>query len=522
MPSLAQAVRDAAHRAARPWTFGLAALLLVASQAAVITRPPVNQEFVFVEAGAALAWPAEHGERLDYFWANQANPLGYPLAVAAIDRITGSAGSVALARLPSILGALLILAAGWTIAGPRRAGAARCLVWSLAVVSHPMIWLYTNQSTADVLPTGLVCLAAACALRGGRWHVPGVALLAAACVTKWNTALLGPLFVVLAHARWRSGKTTRGRALLVVAAYGFVAAGVLGLHLWLVSERWGVWIFSDRFERDVTLQIAPIQWGMQALVYAVFLGLFLGLYLGPLVELGVGAWRARARWPIVAAAAGAAAVGWSLVARWRSGEMDFGGLAASLPAWALPATIAAALALGVVIVAGVGIALHGPTRGSLAVVLAAIATYVVLSAATRPAQRYLILVLPMALWWLLVEARTTPLRRLLRWAAPMMALTTALCVVGEAYLWAQGEAAAAMGRWIVAHDLQRDTTPDALMASHAGNVFPVAPPATARYAVLTLPPEAIAPQGRELHRERTALWGRALWDQVLVDTAPAD
>src|SRR5690606_26190186 len=153
----------------------------------------------------------------------------------------------------------------------------------------------------------------------------------------------------------------------------------------------------------------------------------------------------------------------------------------------------------VLVCGGLAVALRSDARYSLVVVVLTIGFYIAISAATRPAQRYLILVLPLAMWWLICEARMIPLRRMAFWAAPMILLSAGLSGMGMAYLQAQGATAEAMAGWVSAHGLADQTRPDPFLRSHAGNYFPVEPPADARYETVTVSPGQPPPRGIELH-----------------------
>ncbi|HSB61013.1 MAG TPA: hypothetical protein VLI67_04800, partial [Vicinamibacteria bacterium] len=193
------------------------------------------------------------------------------------------------------------------------------------------------------------------------------------------------------------------------------------------------------------------------------------------------------------------------------GEMRFGPFDHLVPGSLVP------LLRGSFLVAGGGLlaelchrAIRERDRVSV-VVACAVVPYLLVSSATRPAQRYLLVVLPLLLFYLAATTREAA-RRFTRWAGVATAvLFVPMNVVVTLHGVAQGRAAEDMADWIRRHDKLTVTDPGAI-AHHAGQHFPIQR-ARARFTVT----EVDCPD--RLHREEFRLMGSTLKAYSLCPTS---
>jgi len=496
------------------WLLPLAlwAVVCVVGHAFWLTRPFVNQEQVFWCAARAFVDPGFE-EGFARYWREQSNPLGY----SAIAAFSASALGLPLTpwsvRLPSLAGGVILLVAGWVLARELRPDEPRLYrAWAGVVTLNPLVWVYTGEATADVLPAGLAALALALAVRGRRerrGHPFAAALLAVGVLVKLNVVLIGAgvAFAVLSpDARRPTSLPARLRDL---SWYAALPGASVALYAWWVHERFGHVLLPERAWHVHAPMTLGLQWASVFLTYASYLALL----VGPLALLVPGrAWHWPSRRVGVLAAVGAVT---AAAAEWLGrgdvgGEMGYGSFDQILPGGAGGTLRAAGIAVAVFLFADMLRRAIVDRAWCAGLVLATVVPYVALSSLSRPAQRYLLLCLPLVLFDLVVGAPGGPLGPVRKLCAATMVVFGALSVAGSAAIAANGRAAEAMTDWIESRGWIAQTDPGELRG-HTGHRFPLDSPADARFVVVVGDP------GASLHEERVLVFGHSLRRYSLVE-----
>jgi hypothetical protein len=480
--------------------------VIVVGHGIVLNEPFVNLEYAFSEAARALAHP-HYTEGLVRYWANQANPLGYSAITAVWLRLFDLPAAFWTVRIPALLGGCAILFAGrnfYLALGLHRTGL--FFLWAGALTLSPMVWIYTGRATAEVLPTGLVCLALSyCFLARGRmaYHLLAGTLLGVATLVKFNALLMGFGFVYIVFTeRCETEQPLRAR-LCRLGCYTVLPATLLVAYFWWVYASFDVFIIPDRYKE----RHSP--WG-SAQEFPTVLGMYLS-YLVMMVGFlalrdPLWVWRESPRrqaWTKFLVAAGIAAVACLALPGFDRGEMGYGGFDHLVPRPVFSILRIGCLALGVVLVFEMlGRAWQGRDQFS-GVLCSAVFPYLVASSFSRPAQRYLLLCFPLLLFELIVRtpASLQQTTRRLGWAS--VPLFAALSLVGVVYATAQGRAAENMARWIESHNQIEQTLPGDIRP-HAGQHFPVSDNPAALFVVQTQRPQSY------LHREPVRVLGREI------------
>ena len=124
-----------------------------------LNRGYSNWEWPHVLAGEALAYPEKIG-LLDAYWSTgQANPLGYPLFNALLQRLVPWTDAPWLWRVPSLVGFGLIVTWGWLVRDEfGKEPGKKFLLWTILLLSSPLIVAYSSSATSDLLPVGLLLM----------------------------------------------------------------------------------------------------------------------------------------------------------------------------------------------------------------------------------------------------------------------------------------------------------------------------------------------------------------------------
>ncbi len=501
--------------AAYRWLLPILVVLgVTGTQAWWLDRPFINQEFAFAAAGRALA-TAPVGAELAYFWHYQANPLGYPLLLSGLHRLGLPGDSFVTPRLPALAGGVMILLCG-VLLGRRAIAVNRrwLLGWALVTGLHPMIFLYTGQATADILPTGLSLLALVCCCagrgRGWAWHAAGGALFALAVVVKFNCLLLGMGFVYLLWFEPSGAASGMRQRKAALAWYVLLPALALGLYFLTIQQHFGIQGIPATHQRTHALRPSLIDAFFVLGKYLAFLGLFCGP-LGLLLCCPRATASRRQRCALLLAAVLSALVGWLVISGYRTGEMDFGQAAS---AWGLLLRLieTGGLVLGVLLLFLL-FTERSPLRPLAQLVLFTMLPYLLISSLTRPTQRYLLLVLPLVLLYLVLLGWQQRPRLTAVLTGVSVLLFAGLSALGMCYLQAQGEAALRMARWVREANLIQQTDGGVIL-SHVGDHFPLRPTTPPTYTI------AIGtPSPQTLHTEPVTVWGRQLWTYVLTPVA---
>jgi hypothetical protein len=479
----------------------------VIGHALYLDTPFVNQEFAFCEAAHSLRDPT-YTLGIDKYWEMQANPLGYSLvlAVLGLDRAFWSA------RLPALAGCLLLLLAGRLAAGRVGLRPAFFSMWAGVTAANPLVWLYTGQATADVLPVGLLSLAFCfCAAARGRWplHVLGGLCFGLALLVKFPALLMGLGFLCLLAREARTDGP--GRLVGALCCYTLLPGAMLGVYFLLIWRAYHVLLIADRFKEA---HFATSYLGSFVPIFAAYVS-YLALALGPLALVcPLRLWREQTRGTFVAVTAlalGLALVALPLLADFQLGEMDFGGLGRVVPAPVLTALRATGLALAVFVAADLGRTALRQAGGVAGFAVCVVLPFLLVSSLSRPAQRYLLFCIPILLFYLAAAGCRAGGRqtRALGWLS--LALWLPVNSVAAGFQVAQGQAAERMAQWIIAHGYSGRVQPGSIY-HHAGQHFPhLYADAPEEFTISTQPP----PVGQPLHVEPVQLLGKVVYSFYL-------
>jgi len=487
-------------------TLGWLLLLFLATQLIFLGRPTVNTEHAFVEAALSLA-NMQPQERIDYFWYYQANPLGYPLNAAMLLQLLPMLKPLAVVRLLSVLGGMLLLISMADLLRYLPETKKTADRWSLILLAvHPMVWIYSNNATADILPAGLILGALACCCRGRTnmfWHLLGILLFSSACIVKFNSALIGGafVFILLTWASYDRERWLIHTGWLIAYAVCSIAT-LLAYFVWIYHQ-FNIIILPERYKEIFTSSLSIEHAALTLLFYLGFLMIFAGplvlVMFSTLLKKRDETWFNRR---LLALICFYCLVVVSIDGMNTPGEMNFGRLAKLLPPLALTLVYASGISMVLLFFHLCARSLSNPRQqGFLGLILSASIPFLLISSATRPAQRYLILILPLLLAWFVHLAwQLRPVVSRILMIATFIVFI-GLSTLGSLYLNSKALAAERMAHWVRDHDLIEETNPR-ILANHIGSYFPLQKPAKPQYRMeiwprkqdlSTLTPEHIEP-----------------------------
>lgn len=480
---------------------------LVAGHALYLNAPFVNFEYAFSEATHALTDPT-YTQGLDRYWFSQANPLGYSAVAALIMKTLHLDNSFWACRLPSLMAGMAILFAGWILVREIGASSAKLFnLWAAVTTLNPLVWVYTGRATADVLPTGLMCLAfALCYVAKGRtkFHVAAGLLFTLAILVKFNAILLGCGFVYLTFsARETAGKSLAKRSLPLLCYTALPGAALLTYLTWTYAN-FGILLVADGPKDTLKPTEYVADFPATLTMYLSFLVTMLG-FLALLTPLKIFKTlpRPEALRIMAIAVVSAGICSWILIYFSNGGEMDYGGLNKVVPEAVFALMRIGCLALAIFLLSGV---MHDALcKGDrFAMFLAtAMLPYLAISSCFRPTQRYLLLCLPFVLFYLIVRSPVV-IQRYTQWCGWLSAAVFAgVSLFGVAYQVAQAGAAENMAQWIEQNGKIKQVSPGDIQP-HAGQHFPLRLNPFTPWVVQT------KPFSEALHRETVQVFGRVI------------
>ncbi|MFN3533170.1 MAG: ArnT family glycosyltransferase [Candidatus Brocadia sp.] len=221
--------------------------LFIAGHGIYLNTPWVNLEYSFAEATRTILNP-NYNIGLEHYWEIEANPLGYSLVTAIIASFLDiSFWSV---RIPSLLGGIAILFAGW-------AYYRKCkfkqnslfMLWALFFSLNPLVWIYSGRATADILPVGLVVLAflfCYCAQDRLWIHFIGGLCFSLAALVKFHSVLLGLGFAYIIFTN-QNGQVIWGlRKGINLLFYSLLPAFVLGIYFFVIYKQFGIVFIPEK------------------------------------------------------------------------------------------------------------------------------------------------------------------------------------------------------------------------------------------------------------------------------------
>jgi hypothetical protein len=549
--------------------FGLCCMALVAGHAPFLNRPYVNLEFAYAEAARSFADPA-YPDGLERYWNVQASPLGYSILSSVFMRLAPSpnqnqnqgqnpdSGLFWPARIASLLGAMMMLTAGWLVCRRLSVKPHVLWMWAAATMANPLVWLYTQQATSDILPAGMVCLAfALCYLAGDRWpmHLAAGLLFSLSVLVKYNAAMIGCGFVFLlltirAPLDDRDGQTVgkdpdnsdgladdrndrtdptdpllspqqpqafqiklRPRTLALLLFYTVLPGAILAAYLLIVHHLHDVFLMPQRFKGKVRSIEILGQFPSILLMYITYLIMLLGLLPLSTSFATIKHSSRNQRFAALAVSVFVALAGYVLLINFKLGEMDYGSFSQLLPGFLFNALRIAGLPIAVFVIWFLWQSAFKQKDRLAGFVLATAGPYLLVSACFRPTQRYLLSILPLIFFWLIIRP-AEPTRRWTPWLVwPSVAVFMLINFIGSMYLSAQGQAAEDMAQWIRAKGYADKTHPGAIIG-HAGQHFPVNIKPPYQFTVLSGAPGI--PVESSLHQTTVRVLGRDISQFSLI------
>jgi hypothetical protein len=469
-----------------------------------LNRGYSNWEWPHVLAGEALAYPEKIG-LLDAYWSTgQANPLGYPLFNALLQRLVPWTDAPWLWRVPSLVGCGLIVTWGWLV---RDEFGKNPLIgfytWTVLLLTNPMIAVFSTHASSDILPVGLLLISFWILFQFSKTEnyyqlLSSATLFGLSSVTRY----IAPYFVgYVIYILLKSGSTRR--RLLNLTVFGLVTS------TFLISEI--AWKFLS-FDVLISTRLAAngpnfldiSNWFHVLLKNLSFVGVFCGVL--PLflclqrLEFSLPKLKHLAfAGPIIVFAT----VSTQPI---NEGELDFG-LGQFIP----PVVVSAIFFLGFLNFVAFVVCMinRAESKNQFKTAwLAGLISYLLLLSASRPTQRYLIYIVPIVLFFIMRSFNNA--RRPLCFLAvsTSVLLFASVSLVGQLFLSAQGNASERIAAWAVERDLIGKTGPGEIFP-HAGQNFWGTEIVGMRYEIIAVTPSAEAQvKERILHREPMKVLGK--------------
>jgi len=283
-----------------------------------------NYEYPFVLAARALTSSTD-ASLMDAYWPSIANPLGYSILVSLLFRIIELRDAFWISRIPALLGAILILLAGWLMTKNLwRERRRNFYIWAVLVVLQPMIAVFSTSGTTDILPVGLLMFSIALTFAISEQKVGHILLIAMifgfAVIIKYNTAYFGlALISTVLIGRPKSTKKNF-RRIRDISIFTLVPGIILLAYVYWCFDRFEVFI-SSRYEVSEPHFFDLIGLSKNFAKYISFFGMFCGAL--PLTLLYSRQRRFGSGLRGIALAVALAPVGW-LSSGQKLGEMDYG------------------------------------------------------------------------------------------------------------------------------------------------------------------------------------------------------
>ena len=470
-----------------------------------LNRGYSNWEWPHVLAGEALAYP-EKIELLDAYWSTgQANPLGYPLFNAFLQRLVPWTDAPWLWRVPSLIGCGLIITWGWLVReefgkNPRKS----FYSWGLLVLTSPMVVVFSTHASSDVLPVGLLLMSFWFLLQFSKTEsfnqlLSSAALFGLSSITRY----IAPYFAGYVIYVLLQNRSPRKKRFFNLAVFGLVSS------LFLISEiAWKFFSFdiliSTRLAANGPNFLNISTWLLVLLKNISFVGVFCGIlpFFLCLQRIELSLLKIKH----VSVAIVVFLVALVSTRPITEGELDFG-MGQLFP----PVFVNTFLVLGFVNFAAFAYCVLSRVEEKSDFKVAWIAgfvSYLVLLSASRPTQRYLIYVIPVVLFFLVRSLNSISLARRIAAVMTSVLIFVSASLVGQWYLLAQGNASNKMALWVKENRLIGRTGPGEIFP-HAGQYFWGIEITDMGYEIIAVTPSAEAQvKERILHREPMKVLGK--------------
>jgi hypothetical protein len=477
-----------------------------------LNAPFVNQECVFSEAAQGIVNPA-YAIGLEKFWKMQANPLGYPLVTAiTISILNTSFWSV---RLPSLFGGIAILLSGWAFyRNSDNQNDHLFFLWITTTMLNPLVWMYSGQATADVLPVGLMALSFLfCYLAKNRFriHLMGAICLSLAVIVKFNSILLGLGFVYIIF-RDQSGKMiySKGKRIIFLL-YSLLPAFFLLMYFLIVHELFGIVFIPEKFKvTHFSGHLVNIlsYFAMYVSYLTMLLGLLSLVVLNHLWKVLSG----RNLLILVMVSLLSAIVFSNILGHFSFGEMDYGRHFNALLSKEMVFLMrGAGLILGIFLFVELTYNAFSKKNSFAIFLLFTLLPYLIIASSSRPVQRYLLFCLPFLSYYIIVILGSQ-MPRLTSWlgwtSVAVLALVTSVSIF---YQVEQGRAADKMAQWLISKNYIRETNAGSII-HHACQYFDQDPNIPTKYTVKM----GKNPLKDYIHKESVILLGKEISTHYLV------
>ena len=487
-----------------PFFYSLGAMLAI--YIPWLNRGFNNYEYPFVFAGRALAFTSD-SNLINAYFGTVANPLGYSLTLSSFYRVFGFNDGFWFARLPALLGALLVLLSGWLITKSIWHEKQHFFyIWVTLLVLQPMFMVFSTSSTADILPVGLLMFSIALAVDSNERKLAHKLLIGAifgfAVIVKYNTAYFGLALVAAALLRDPASTWKKNKKIRDVLLYILVPGVILSAYLYWSYIRYGVFI-SSRLELSQPNFFDVISLTKNFVKYLSFFGLFLGFLPLTIVIVKCRSSGSILKW--IGLAVLLIPIGWFSSGNY-VGEMNLGLLFETNYQSFFRLVETLGFVLGVLFVISIFKTTWSTSRIKMTI-LSGLVPYLFLISASYPSQRYLTFVIPGALL-LLIDAMRTLSKRMQILSIGLTAIVFASAsFLGLSYLTAQGSASEKMAVWVEENDLISQTSAG-VIRPHAGQHFWGVKKTDLRYEIIAVTPATESRVNGILHREPMKVLGR--------------
>ncbi len=426
-----------------------------------ITAHSVNLEWAFFHVAKQL--PIDGGSNnLSLYWHVEANPLGYPMAVALLAKLLHLPVTQAVARVPAVLGYIFIVLSGFLLHRKTNFSERQSLWWVALITFCPLIWIYTGSSTADIFPLGLLCLSlATCYLSRNRnfYLILASLIYGLSLICKFHGGLfaLGFVYLLFINAEEKSWKLFL-RALLVFAIPGLL---VVGTYFYIIYQKYNIFILPHYYANMYTPSLG------HSVINFVNYCSYLAMLLGPMALLPLMDCIKHFDWKKQIYLFGAffsIAVVITLMVHARYGEMNFGGLDYILPAQALNLFNIISLFLFFIIMFHVFYFRKVNQKVSALLILTVI-PYLILSSLVRPSQRYLMFLLPIIFLYVIIGVKLKS--NIVKFVVSATVVFFIVTLAPElSYRLSEAKATGSVEKWLIRHAMMKHTDVKVLSGSY--------------------------------------------------------
>jgi hypothetical protein len=471
-----------------------------------LNRGYSNWEWPHVLAGEALAYPEKIG-LLDAYWSTgQANPLGYPLFNALLQRLVPWTDAPWLWRVPSLVGCGLIVTWGWLVRDEfGKEPGKKFLLWTILLLSSPLIVAYSSSATSDLLPVGLLLMSFwlirhYVSNQSKRFLVIGALVFGVSCAVRYISPYFFGFFAfsLLGVPGFKASKK-----IIDLTVFSLISGAILFSEI-----AWKFWAFdvliSTRLDQNGPNFLDFKSWIVTFVRYSSLLGLFCGVVW--LVGVPKKLFARIGFFLLGATATVSALLAFFVSQQEEQGEMNFG-LGFPFSNFVTGLFSAVGIFGSVFIFLSFANQIKQRDRFSSALMAGAIPCLVLMSA-SRPTQRYLLYFIPILLF---VLARLVKFKLdVISWA--YLSLTVVVFVAssfyGMLFLRSQGDASESMALWVKENGLIDQTSVSSIWP-HAGQHWWGIVPGQTRYEIIAVTPSAeVQLQERVLHREPMKVLGK--------------